>query len=416
MNKTALPNVLVLATTFPRWKNDTEPAFVFNLSKRLAANGFNIVVLVPDAPGALLYEEMDGLKVYRFSYFFPKKLQKVCYNGGALPNLKKSALAKIELPFFLLFQFLHIGRIIKKEKIDIIHCHWIVPQGFFSAIYKVIFHLPLILSAHAGDVFALKNSIIKLCGKFTISKSDFCATNSKATLKALLSIQHKKEVGIIPMGVDLNDYSSEKRDPLLKKQYNIKGAFLLTVGRFVEKKGFKYLIDAMPMILDKYPDAKLLIIGFGPDEKKTKLQVKEKGLENSVLFPGKKPPAELSRYFASADIFIGPSIVTKGGDTEGLGVVFLEAFASKTAVVASNVGGISDIVIHEKTGLLVDQKEPRDIFEKVSTLLDNSTLQNSLIAEGYSFVKKYYSWEVVQAKYNKIYKKLTCVSYKSSDN
>ncbi|MBQ09451.1 MAG: hypothetical protein CMD96_06650 [Gammaproteobacteria bacterium] len=116
MKKNKLPNVLVLATTFPRWENDSEPAFVFNLSKKLASKGFNMVVLVPGAPDALPYEEMEGLKIYRFSYFYPKKLQKVFYNGGALPNLKSSWLARIELPFFLLFQFFHIGWMIKKKK------------------------------------------------------------------------------------------------------------------------------------------------------------------------------------------------------------------------------------------------------------------------------------------------------------
>lgn len=404
MKKTILPNVLVLATTFPRWKNDTEPAFVFHLSRRLASEGFNMVILVPAAPGALLYEKIDGLKIYRFLYFYPKRLQKICYDGGALPNLKNGWLAKIELPFFLLSQFIHIGWIIKKEKIGMIHCHWIVPQGFFSAIFKKIFNLPLILSAHAGDVFALKNYLIKLCGKFTISKSDFCATNSKATLKALLDISNKKEVDIIPMGVDLNDYSSEKYDPLLKNKYEIKGPFLLAVGRFVEKKGFKYLIDAMPMIIDKYPNTKLLIIGFGPEEKKLKMHVKEQNLESSILFPGKKPAGELSKYFATADIFVGPSIVSKDGDTEGLGVVFLEALASKTAVVASDVGGISDIVIHGKTGLLVEQKNSKDIFEKVNFLLSNNQLRDSLIEEGYAIVKKHYSWQKIQKKYAEVYK------------
>lgn len=405
MDKNKLPNVLVLATTFPRWENDSEPAFVYNLSKRLAAKGFNITVLAPGAPGALSYEEMYGLKVYRFSYFYPKSLQNVCYNGGALPNLKNSWLARFELPFLLIFQFIHIGRIIKKEKIDLIHCHWIVPQGFFCAIFKRILGLPLIISAHAGDVFALNNYLIKLCGQFAISESDFCTANSEATQKALKTIYDKKDIEIIPMGVDLKDYSTEKYDPSLKEKHGIHGAFLLAVGRFVEKKGFKFLIDAMPMVLNKNPDAKLHIIGFGPEEKRLKTYVTEKNLENSVLFPGKKSACELSKYFATADILIGPSIVAKNGDTEGLGVVFLEAFASKTAVIASNVGGIPDIVVHGKTGLLVEQKNPQDIFEKINCLLSDITLKNSLVAEGYTFVKRNFSWDIVQEKFTEIYDK-----------
>ena len=405
MRKNRLPNVLVLATTFPRWENDSEPAFVYNLSKRLAAKGFNITVLAPGAPDALSYEEMDGLKVYRFSYFYPKKLQKVCYDGGALPNLKSSWLARIELPFFLLFQFLHIGWIIKKEKIEIIHCHWIVPQGFFCAIFQRIFKIPLILTAHAGDVFSLNNPILKRIGKFTISQSLFCIANSNATQQAILAISNgTTPVKIIPMGVDLDVFNGQCHDQNIKKKYNITGPLLLAVGRFAEKKGFKYLIEAMPLILAKYPETKLLIIGFGPLGKSLKdLAVKLK-IDNSVIFPGKMSSPDLAKYLTVSDIFIGPSIVDDSGDTEGLGVVFLESLASKTAVVASRVGGITDFIVDQETGLLVEQKDPEDIAEKIIRLINDKGLRNKIAVNGKKVVEDKFSWEKIVDQYLYVYK------------
>ena len=404
MVKSKLPNVLVLATTFPRWKNDTEPAFVFDLSKGLVSKGYNITVLVPGAPGALSYEEMEQLKVYRFSYFFPKSLQKVCYDGGALPNLKSSWLARMELPFLLLCQFFHIGWLIKKERIDLIHCHWIIPQGLFSVLFKKVFKIPLILTAHAGDVFALKNTILKKIGRYILSNCEFFTANSKATRKVVLDLSKGGiPVKVIPMGVDLNVFNGLFNSQNIRRKYEIDGPMLLAVGRFAEKKGFKYLIEAMPLILKKYPKTKLLIIGFGPLERSLKNLVVELNIERSVVFPGKMPHSELAEYFASADIFVGPSIVAEDGDTEGLGVVFLEAIASKTAVVASNVGGIGDIVIHEKTGLMVEQKNPNDIFNKIDRLLSDTDLRSSIVEEGYSFIKKKYAWEVIQEKFSNLY-------------
>ena len=407
MNKTKLPNVLVLATTFPRWENDSEPAFVFNLSKRLASKGFNIVVLAPGAPGALAYEEMDGLKIYRFTYFYPKRLQKVCYDGGALPNLKSSWLARIELPFFLLFQFLHIGWIIKKEKIYMIHCHWIVPQGFFCAIFQRIFKIPLILTAHAGDVFSLNNPILKRIGKFTISQSLFCIANSNATQQAILAISNgTTPVKIIPMGVDLDVFNGQCHDQNIKKKYNITGPLLLAVGRFAEKKGFKYLIEAMPFILAKYPETKLLIIGFGPLGKSLKDLVVKLKIDNSVIFPGKMSSLYLAKYLTISDVFVGPSIVDDSGDTEGLGIVFLEALASNTAVVASSVGGITDFIFDYETGLLVEQKNPKDIAQKIMRLLGDRELRKKIALKGKKYVEDNFSWEIITEQYFPIYKQI----------
>ena len=407
MNKIRLSNILVLATTFPRWENDSEPAFVYNLSKRLAAKGFNITVLAPGAPDALSYEEMDGLKVYRFSYFYPKKLQKVCYDGGALPNLKSSRLARMELPFFLLFQFLHIGWIIKKGNIDMIHCHWIVPQGFFCSIFQRIFKIPLILTAHAGDVFSLNNPILKRIGKFTISQSLFCIANSNATQQAILAISNgTTPVKIIPMGVDLDVFNGQCHDQNIKKKYNITGPLLLAVGRFAEKKGFKYLIEAMPFILAKYPETKLLIIGFGPLGKSLKDLVVKLKIDNSVIFPGKMSSLYLAKYLTISDVFVGPSIVDDSGDTEGLGIVFLEALASNTAVVASSVGGITDFIFDYETGLLVEQKNPKDIAQKIMRLLGDRELRKKIALKGKKYVEDNFSWEIITEQYFPIYKQI----------
>ena len=413
MNKTKLPNVLVLATTFPRWKNGSEPAFVYNLSKRLAAKGFNITVLAPGAPHALSYEEMDGLKVYRFSYFYPKKLQKVCYDGGALPNLKSSRLARMELPFFLLFQFLHIGWIIKKGNIDMIHCHWIVPQGFFCSIFQRIFKIPLILTAHAGDVFSLNNPIFKRIGKFTISQSLFCIANSNATQKAMLAISNgTSPVKIIPMGVDLDVFNGQCHGQNIKKKYNINGPILLAVGRFAEKKGFKYLIEAMPLILRKCNETKLLIIGFGPLEKSLKDLVAKLNIGGSVIFPEKMSSSELAVYYASSDIFVGPSIVDDSGDTEGLGIVFLEALASNTAVVASRVGGITDFIIDYETGLLANEKDPEDLARKIMKLITDKNLRMKIANKGKKYVENNFSWEIITEQYFSIYKQILNVRIK----
>ena len=193
------------------------------------------------------------------------------------------------------------------------------------------------------------------------------------------------------MGVDIKLFNPNQNNPSLRKSLGNPGLFLLGVGRFAEKKGFLYLIRAMPEVLKQHPDAKQVLIGFGPQEEKLKQLTHDLGVSNSVLFPGSKTGLDLAEYFATADIFVGPSIVTSSGDTEGLGVVFLEAMASGTAVVASNVGGISDIVEDEVNGLMVKQKNPSAIAQKVLSLAEDPALKEKISSNGLRKIKDHFA-------------------------
>ncbi|GJL79446.1 MAG: glycosyl transferase family 1 [Nitrospinaceae bacterium] len=395
--------VLVLATTFPRWAGDSEPPFVFDLTRQLAKN-VSLWVLAPHAPGANREEEIEGVRILRFPYFFPKRLQMLCYEGGILPKLKSRWSARLQLPFFLAAQFLAICRTIKKHEINFIHCHWIIPQGFFVALHNSFSKIPFLLTAHGGDVYSFrKNHLIRMCSNFALKKAYYCTVNSQPTGQAVQALRSGSPVQLIPMGVDTQRFHPENFDQKIKDDCNIQDTFLLAVGRFAEKKGFRYLISAMPEILKKKPETKLVIIGFGPQKEELQGLIAELNLQSSVVFPGSKSGKELAQYFATADIFIGPSVVTESGDTEGQGVVFLEAMASKTAVIASDVGGIKDIVRHGETGLLIPQKDPGAIAENTLLLLNDQKLRNHLAENGRTLAESEYSWETTAERFLETY-------------
>ena len=401
-----MKNVLVTATTFPRWKNDPEPNFVFKLSSLLSKKGYNITVLAPHYPNAKRFEVMGNLKVYRFSYFYPVRLQKLCYEGGILENIKKSFLAKIQVPFLLVSEYFHIAKIIKKEKIDFIHAHWILSQGFIAAVIKKIYKIPCLSTAHAGDIFTIKNNFLKNLAKFAISNSSYVTANSSFTKSVILKIHDFKNIEIIPMGVNLSSFNPKNKDDKLREKYDIKNEFILFVGRLVEKKGAEYLIKAMPFVLKRLPEAKLLIVGNGPEKNKLVNLARELNMESSVIFTGSILNKDLPRFYATADVFAGPSIVTEKGDTEGLGIVFLEVIASGLCVIGTNVGGIPDIIKHNKTGILVEQKNPGQLANAIVNLLKDKNLQKRLSKNAIQHVKNTYSWNIVAEKFAKIYSKI----------
>ena len=128
------PTILVLASTFPRWKGDTEPRFVYDLCLRLKEE-FSIVILAPHAKGTKLKEEMDGLQVHRYRYA-PEGLENLAYEGGITAKLKGNKLNYLILPLFFLGQWLAILKLLKQQPVKVIHAHWLIPQGILALLAK----------------------------------------------------------------------------------------------------------------------------------------------------------------------------------------------------------------------------------------------------------------------------------------
>ncbi|MBS3109543.1 glycosyltransferase family 4 protein [Candidatus Woesearchaeota archaeon] len=415
--------ILVTATTFPRWKNDTEPAFVYELSRRLAGQGYQVDVLVPHHPGAARFESMGGMRIHRFQYFWPAFMQKLCYDGGILPNIRRSFLAMVQVPFLVLAECCAVRRLARKNKYALIHAHWAVPQGYIANRVKQGLGTKYVVTVHAGDVFPLRNSFFRHFAKKAIRNADHCTANSTYTAEKIRSLFGKgnnKENNtdsptvspeIIPMGVDFSMFSRKSR-PNMKARLGIAGKMILSVGRLAEKKGISYLLEAMPAVIKSNKNAKLVIVGDGPEKKI--LQDKAEGLRisKSVIFTGKVRNELLPSYYSSADVFVLPSIIAEGGDTEGLGVVLLESIAAGTPVVASNVGGIPDIVKNGKTGLLVPQKKPQLLALAINRILKNNSLAKSLAKNGLVHIRQAYSWEKIASRFAKAFKQVLTTSRK----
>ncbi len=395
--------VLVIATTFPRWKNDQEPRFVYDLCRNLPKD-IDIHVLAPHAPEAKESEIWEGMKITRFPYFYPRSLQKLCYEGGIIPKLKSSWLARLQLPFFLAALLIRLIKITGENRFDLIHCHWLIPQGFFCALIKFFRGTPYILTAHGGDVYSFKNLPgVRSLIKFALKHSTICTVNSQATKDKVLKIHRIPNIQVVPMGVDLGQFSPENYNQDLKATIGPDNFLLLAVGRLASKKGFNFLIDAMPQIIENIPTARLVIIGFGPQKDSLEKQIQELGLTSYVSLIGGKKGKELRDWFATADIFIGPSIITPDGDTEGQGVVFLEAMASGTPVIASDVGGVKDAVRDGYSGLLVPEKNSQTIATTTVELIKNKPLRDQLVQNALKMVHSDYSWENSSKSMSELY-------------
>ena len=392
--------VLVIASTFPRWKNDTTPRFVYELSERLSSY-FKILVLAPHHKGAHKKEYMGKLEVRRFAYFKPASLQKLCYEGGIIPNMKKSFLARVQIPFLILSEFFASYKIARKEHIDMIHAHWILPQGFVAVFLKKLLKIPLLVTVHGSDLFPLKNRLFKKLQHFVIKNSDYITVNSIATRNELLNRfpLYSSKIKVIPMGIDVNIF--KKRNLKKPKKYT-KNTILLFVGRLSDQKGIQYLIDAMPDLVRYDSKIKLLIIGEGPYEKRLRERANANKVTSNIEFVGSIPTTEIAKYYNFADIFILPSLSNKTG-TEALGLSLLEAMASRCAVIGTKVGGIRFIIKDGYNGVLIEQKDSHNISSAIIMLLKDKKKARKLGKNAAEFVKKHYSWDKISKDFIKLY-------------
>lgn len=339
--------ILIFTSTFPRWQNDTDPPFVFELARRLTTR-FEVHVLAPAYPGAKDAELMEDIHVRRFHYFIPF-WEKLAGGIGMLPTLKSTPLYYFQVPFFLAGACLALRRMIRQIHPDILHAHWVIPQGLVAALHRDLFGAvsKLVVTAHGGDIFGLKR--LGFLKRFVLNRADCITVVSNAVQQEVLkfNLSASPSLDVIPMGVDSSRFSPDKKNSALRKKYDIRGPFLLFVGRLTEKKGVRYLIDAMPYVLSKYPDARLLIVGSG--ELEGELKQRSMHLGSSICFTGAVPNEALAEYYATADLFIMPSVVAGDGDREGFGLVCVEAAMSGCTVVAFDIPAVKDILGQDYT-------------------------------------------------------------------
>jgi glycosyltransferase involved in cell wall biosynthesis len=385
--------LLVLTSTYPRWKGDVEPSFVHLLCRQLSSS-FRIIVLAPHYPGAALQEELDGILVYRFRYF-PSSAEKLAYNGGINANLKNCRLKYLLVPFFALGQLLAIGALCRKYRFCLIHAHWVIPQGLIALFARRLYcpKVKVLCTSHGGDLFGLQGGVLESLKRYVYRHCDQVTVVSSTMKRRLEHMGCPTDiVSIHSMGVNL-------RDQFVPADGNRKEADLIFVGRLVEKKGVGTLIEAVHLLRTDFPTLRLKIVGNGPERHALEHRVAELQLDKQVEFLGSRPNDDMPAHYRSAPIAVVPSVVAADGDQEGLGLVAVEALGCGCAVIASDVPALQDVVQDGKTGLVFHSNDARDLSMKIRKLITDDSMRELLARQGREAVLMRFDWQEVGMRY-----------------
>ena len=386
----------VITSVYPEFKGDPHGIFVHRLMMEIVSQGHEVFILAPFSDGKTDYV-LDGVKVEKYNYFYPKKFQRLCGRSGMIDNVKEGIFVKIQFITFIIFNAYSSCK--KLNQMDVIHVQWPIPNGLGALLLKMLYKIPYINTIHGEEVYLSKKYHTTPILKLLVNNSYKTLTNSSGTLKVCLESGLKKDkLEILPFGVDTNifrPYNGLKDETVIQ---------ILSIGYLIERKGFQYLIKSIKEVLKIQDNVKLKIVGTGPLENQIKNQIKELKLERDVEIMGNVSDEELLNLYNSSDIFVLSSIVDSQGNTEGLGVVLLEAMACKLPVIASNIGGIPDIVHDNVNGILVPQKNVLELSKAINELINNEEFRKSMALNGYEMVKGHFSWEQIAKDYIEIYK------------
>lgn len=334
------------------------------------------VVLAPNYTGASDFDKQEKFKIIRKNMLWPAFIW---------PRWIR-----------LVFQ---VWVIVKKENIDIIYLHHVLPVGYVAWLMKKIKKIPFVVFSHGTDVeYATRSKWKrKMLGK-VLKESEQIVFNSKNLKHRLLKVlpEYKNKSSVLypcPEQIFYDSISTEEINNL-KAKYALEGKkVMLAVGRFDEGKGHTHLIRMLPKILERVPNLVWFVVGDGPKKDFLLGEIQKRSLQSITRFIGEIPHKELSKFYHLADLFVLLTHPDEGRE-EGLGLVFLEAAAAGLPVVAGKSGGVEEAVVHTQTGIVVDiYKGDESVIESIVKMLQDKEYAKRLADNAKSRVQADFKWE-----------------------
>ncbi len=386
--------ILHVVTAFPRTPDDVIVPWLVELLKRLRAAGHDVEVFTSAYRGAP-DQVFAGIPVHRFRYF-PRRWENLTHEEAAPDRMKRSLLYRLMPACFVVAGMAAIWRLCRRTRYDVIHVHWPLPLALFGWAAQRARPARLVTTFYGVELRWVKGALPFLKGfvAWAARRSDRVVAISNYTageLRELVDVP----IEVIPYTTPLPDVApspspvQDGTDPVL------------FVGRLVERKGVAHLIEAIARLAPKGP--RLEIVGDGPERPGLEALAQRLGVASRVVFRGKIPPDELQASYARAAVCVLPSVLDARGDTEGLGVVLLEAMNHGTPVIASRVGGIPDIVEDGVSGLLVPAGDADALAAAVRRVRDDPALARRLGEAGRRRLREQFSWQAIVQRWLDVY-------------
>ncbi len=395
------PRVLIISDMYPSRQDPTAGIFIHRHVQALNKLGVScrVVSLLPWAPkvlwanpkwrhyGNIPKEEVfENIDVKRISFLqIPLKTFHP-YAGFSMAFSLKPALKKIRDEFYF----------------DIIHCHTITPVGMASLYLGKYFSVPTICTVRGSDlneyVFR-SNRYFKFSMKVLKESSAMICVSNKLSSYATELTDGMVHPKVIYNGVDQEIFHPVEDKGKLRQELNLPRdkKILCFVGRIEHEKGIRELYEAFHRVASLIKDAVLVCVGVGQWEDRMRKKMIQDNLESRIFLPGKIIHADVAKYMQACDVFVFPSY------NEGMPNSLLEAMACGLPCVASDAGGIPEVIEHGVNGLLIPTKDAEQLSVSLLNILEEPDLASKLSKMAYKTISNKFSWQNNAAQHIVVY-------------
>lgn len=358
-------------------------SFVQLLSEGLASRGHEVTVFASSNSHAQSVRKVNGVKIISL-----KTVSKV-YNVPIVPSL--------------------FSRLLHEGTPDVIHAHqYPVFMSDVSAAAAIVKNIPMLLHVHLvpDSKSALSgwinNFYYSTMGLFTLKSADGVVVPSFAYKSKIEKMRvNPEKIQVVPIGIDFERFQIKTDKESFKERYHCQGSkVILSVSRLNYQKGLQYLIRAMPAVLKKVPNAKLMIVGEGEEFSYLNDLSKSLGISQSVIFTGVLSHEEIPVAYSSSDVFVLPSLF------ENTPLTLIEAQASGKPVISTRVGGVPEVLVDGETGFLVEPRNVKQLEVRIVDLLSDNNLAHEMGEKGKKFVSTRFGISNIVPSFLKAYEKL----------
>lgn len=288
-----------------------------------------------------------------------------------------------------------LATLLLARDVEHVHAHFAHVPAAIAMYAAMLAGIPFSFTAHANDLFERGTAL-----KEKVARSAFTAAISGYNRRFLIDTGCPADrIHVVHCGLDVEQYEYRGKSP------ENGPAMLFSVGRFVPKKGFDVLLDALSLLKQKDLSFRCVIVGTGPlyDEMRTKAQ--SSGLLECLELPGAMPQERVKGILGSADVFVLPCVVAKSGDRDGIPVALMEAMALGVPVVSTALSGIPELVVNAENGLLVTPNDPVALSQALEQLIQSPAYGETLAKQARKTIEEQFNLETIAANLESLFHK-----------
>ena len=401
--------ILSLTSSYPRFQGDATAPFIESIVTHIAREGPEVHLVLPEHREWSRPAVQDGVHFHTYRYSPRRSWTPWGYSQSLEAGVKLHRSLYGLAPFVFYSARRKCLELARRKRFDVVHAHWLMPNGVIAAAVSERLGLPLVISLHGSDIsVSERSSWMGALARRCFARAAAVTAPSEDLLERARGLGATGILEVIPYGADVEALRPDKlaaqqvRDRLAPRAEDV---LVLGLGRLVHWKGFEFLIDAIGRLRAPAPEVRLVIAGDGDLAGELARRVQRLDLGERVSFVGMVMRNEVAAYLAAADIVAVPSVHFRGY-VDGLPNVALEAMAAGKPLVATRVGGLPQVIRDGENGFLVEERNDEALAEAILALARDAKLRERMGRSGQALIRDSLNWDVVGRRFVAVYDQL----------